>query len=116
MRLRAIPGVSGYSLAAASSTSDANRLPAARTTGPFFFEPRRFKRMAGRPETVADLRVASEYAVAEAACLNTQMLVAQRAVIMERPHDRKVVFGQIDRGRHLGPLNYSAWRNDSITG
>ena len=72
--------------------------------------------MAGRPETVAGLRVASEYAVAEAACLYTQMPDAQRAMTIERPHDREVVFGQIDRGRHLGPMNYSAWRNDRITG
>lgn len=43
-RLRAIPGVSGYSLAAASSTADANRVRAAGTAGPCFREQRHFSK------------------------------------------------------------------------
>ena len=71
-----------------------------------------FKKMADRPQTVADLRVASEYAVAEAACLNTRMLDAQRAISMERPHDRNVVFCRIDRVRRLGPPKLN--RNSAV--
>jgi len=50
-----------------------------------------FKKMAGRPQTVAGFRVASGYAAARAARLNARMLDAQRAITIERLRDRNVV-------------------------
>lgn len=60
--------------------------------------------MAGRPQAVAGFRVAAGYAAARAARLNARMLDAQRAITIERLHDRNVVFDQTGRIRHFGSL------------